>query len=207
MGTGQPSSNEEQQQPDKKLFVIWCKALHLFAMKCRDSPWKVGVAGVFGERSVGRKFSFQQPQHAALGSPLPSCPPCACSPGRHLSFAMQPPAAGNGTGRCSRPCCASPGGHIAFHPPKPTDGLFFWCACSETSGSPLKPGRFAWGRRAGLTPSIGAAKPSSRWAETKNRGRWTLKRSRCLQSRDQSRRGRSIGPMGLGSSLGDLRSA
>lgn len=58
--------------------------LHLFATKWRDCSGQAGIAGLLGKRSVGRKFSFQQPQHAALRSPLPSSLPRACSPGQRF---------------------------------------------------------------------------------------------------------------------------
>ena len=204
VGTHHPISNKEQQQPDKKLLGVWCEVFNVQAFipspLCYEmerllraswhcwSPWKEECwQEVFLPAAPARSSALASPlQPAPCLLPRTTFPP--------LLRDLMPQEAG--PGHAAVPT-ASLLGHIS---PSSHPNPRIFCACSETASSPLNPGRFAWGRAAGLMPSTQAAKPSSRWAEMKSWGSsGTLNHSKCLQSKRPSRRGCSSSAHGAGS--------
>lgn len=163
-----------------------------------------------------------------LAESIPSSSPSMqlCAPPPLLPRTMLPPLLRDlllreaGPGDAALPATSLLGHISPSSHPNPGMGWLF-CACTETSGSPLNPGRFAQGRGAGLMPSIQAAKLSSRQAEMKSRGSsQTLNNSKHLQKQTSVPTGlQKLSPWGQvtaspcllllhrGSSLGYLRSA
>lgn len=130
--------------------------LHLFEMeRLLLAIWHCCL---LGKASLGTSFPTRSPSSMLQH---PACPTPAPQDTSHFAIAMT--------------CCprtqdqtVQPSSlHLSwstYHPPAThTHGwAVIVCACSETSSSPLNLGRFTRGRGAELTPSIWAAKPSSR---------------------------------------------